>query len=76
MILYIITPTFQGLDFLHGHNIIHEELKSSSVMLGVKGEVKLTDFGFCSLLRVDTETGDTKTPLTSPYWMAPEFVTR
>ncbi|XP_012935914.1 uncharacterized protein LOC101863251 [Aplysia californica] len=66
----------KGLQFLHSHDIVHEELRSSSVMLSNLGEVKLTDFGFCSQLRVDTETGHSAHPLTSPHWMAPEVVAR
>lgn len=79
----VLRQVLAGLAFLHSHGIIHRDIKSDNILLGLDGVVKVSDFGFSAIC--GKTVGTTKTAAGSglrssmvgtPYWMAPEIVTR
>lgn len=76
----VCREVLEALKFLHERNVIHRDIKSDNILLGNDGEIKLTDFGFCAQINAASEMASRlskrHTMVGTPYWMAPEMVTR
>lgn len=58
-----------GLDYIHKMSLIYRDLKPENIMLDYKGFLKITDFGFCKLIKDRTYT-----LCGTPEYIAPEVV--
>ncbi|HEX9187745.1 MAG TPA: serine/threonine-protein kinase [Vicinamibacteria bacterium] len=71
--LAILEAVASALDYIHGHGIVHRDVKPSNLLLLPGGGVKITDFGIARLSWAPmTRSGEV---LGTPAYMAPEQVT-
>lgn len=70
----VCKSVLNALAFLHANGVIHRDIKSDSILLSTDGRVKLTDFGFGA--QVGNDIQKRKSLVGTPYWMAPEIISR
>ncbi|XP_030634377.1 serine/threonine-protein kinase PAK 4 [Chanos chanos] len=70
----VCLSVLRALSVLHSQGVIHRDIKSDSILLTHDGRVKLSDFGFCA--QVSKEVQRRKSLVGTPYWMAPELISR
>ncbi|NXY40101.1 PAK1 kinase, partial [Pomatorhinus ruficollis] len=64
----------QALNSLHSNCVIHRDIKSENILLGMDGSVKLADFGLCA--QIASEKSKRNSMVGTAHWMAPEYVTK
>jgi serine/threonine protein kinase len=70
----LILPIAEALDFAHSQNMIHRDVKPANILLTLRGQPMLTDFGIAKILDLE-ETADltgTGMGIGTPEYMAPE----
>jgi serine/threonine-protein kinase OSR1/STK39 len=72
----ILHEVLNGLGYLHRHDIIHRQLRSSNILIDSQGAVRLTDFGLSGHL---VEHGERRSQRQTFVrggigWMAPEVL--
>jgi len=71
-IAYVVRCTLLGLQYVHSFHRVHRDIKSDNLLLNMRGEVKLADFGYAAELSEIRQKRNTI--VGTPYWMAPEVI--
>eukprot|EP00756_Hemistasia_phaeocysticola_P065713 Hpha_TRINITY_DN8741_c0_g2::TRINITY_DN8741_c0_g2_i1::g.45439::m.45439 len=78
-----LTHILAGLDFLHSHGVIHQDVKAANVLVTIRCVCKLTDFGSALRVRREPKKGAVQSPpqahvgmqvAGTPPWMSPEMI--
>src|SRR5262245_14753653 len=70
--LELIAKVARTVHYAHEHGILHRDNKPGNILLDVKGEPHLTDFGLARLVESESAVTRTVEVLGTPSYMSPE----
>ncbi len=70
-IRWILFQATRALAYAHSEDIVHRDIKPANILLNLKGDVILTDFGIAKALG-DTGLTQSGTQVGTPMYMSPE----
>jgi serine/threonine protein kinase/tetratricopeptide (TPR) repeat protein len=68
----LIAKLARTVHYAHERGILHRDIKPGNILLDVKGDPHLTDFGLARLLETESSVTRTTEALGTPSYMAPE----
>ena len=68
----LIAKVARTVHYAHEHGILHRDIKPGNILLDVKGEPHLTDFGLARLVEAESTMTRTLDVMGTPSYMAPE----
>jgi serine/threonine protein kinase len=68
----LIAKVARTVHYAHEHGILHRDIKPGNILLDVKAEPHLTDFGLARLVESESTVTRTLEVLGTPSYMAPE----
>ncbi|PWT82265.1 MAG: hypothetical protein C5B58_08525 [Acidobacteria bacterium] len=68
----LIAKVARTVHYAHEHGILHRDIKPGNILLDVKGQPHLTDFGLARLVESESTVTRTVDVLGTPSYMAPE----
>jgi len=71
---WVLMQAAQALSYANGEGIVHRDVKPGNILLTVKGDVRVTDFGIAKVVESNSlSMGATR--IGTPLYMSPEQVT-
>src|SRR5262249_44995887 len=73
MLLAILRPVAEALDYIHAQQIVHRDLKPDNILIDTRNIPYLTDFGLARQLEDGTSQRHSRSG--TPHYMPPEQLT-